>query len=227
MLLGLLVAVLGLASCGDDADPEAQFCRDAREFVDYQAGLGLAVFVPEETEAFFAGSVERIDALAEIAPPTVADEVVVVRDAFVRLDQNLSDVGYDVTALTDEQLDTSESDLASDAIDEFLATACRRDGDPFSGFADDPFAPLVLSPNEIERLDEQVVGRDAELEALVASQLTDEFGITMEQSTCIVDGLGMSFLASFTGTGVITEQDSARFLEQLEACGVDLEAVMS
>lgn len=224
-LLVAAVSLVGVVGCGDDADPEAQFCDDARAFIDYQDGLAVAVFVPEETEEFFTGSVERIRALAEIAPPTVADEVVVVRDAFVRLDRNLAAVGYDVTALTDDQLDTSGSDAASDTIDEFLATACRREGDPFSGFADDPFAPLVLSPDEIERLDEQVVGQDAELERLVASQLAEEFGLTNEQATCIVEGLGMSFLASFTGPGTVTEEDSARFLRQLETCGVDVEAV--
>jgi hypothetical protein len=221
LFIGLILSTIALVSCGNDPDPQAQFCNDAREFVDYQAGLGLAVFVPQETADFFEGSVERISALAESAPPTVADEVIVVRDAFVRLDGNLSSVGYDVTALTDEQLDTSDSDLASDAIDEFLATACRRDGDPFSGFADDPFAPLVLTPDEIERLDEQVVGQDEELEVLVATQLADEFGFSNEQATCIVEGLGMSYLASFTGSGAVTDQDSARFLEQLEICGVD------
>ncbi len=215
-----------LVGCGSESEPEAQFCTDARAFVDYQAGLGLAVFVPDETQTFFAGSVERITALANIAPPTVADEVAVVRDGFVRLDADLAAVEYDVTALTAEQLDTTESDAAADIIDEFLATACRRDGDPFSGFADDPFAPLVLSPAEIEQLDETVVGQEDDLEALVALQLAEEFGIPLDQSTCIVQGLGMSFIASFTGSGVVSEADSERFLSELEACGVDLDDVV-
>lgn len=214
-----------LVGCGDDEEPEDAFCTQAREFIEYQGGLGVAVFVPEETEEFFRGSVERITALAEIAPPTVETEVAVVRDAFVDLDASLASVGYNVTALTDEQLDTSSSDLASDAIDEFLASACRRDGDPFSGFADDPFAPLVLSPEEIDQLDEQVEGQDVELEGLVASQLVDAFGVSDEQATCLVDGLGMSFIASFTGGDAVTDADSARFLEQLELCGVDVETI--
>lgn len=227
-LLVSVVAVIGafavaLSGCGDDAEPEAQFCTDARAFVDYQAGLGLAVFVPEETETFFAGSVERITALASIAPPTVAREVAIVRDAFLGLDADLAAVGYDVTALTEEQLDTTGSDAASDAIDEFLATACRREGDPFSGFADDPFAPLVLSPAEIEQLEETVVGQEEDLEALVALQLAEEFGISLEQSTCVVDGLGMSFLASVTGTSVVTDADSEQFLAELERCGVSVD----
>ena len=161
----LLTITIGLVGCGDDVDPEAQFCADARAFIDYQAGLGIALFVPEETEEFFDGSVERITSLADTAPPTVEVEVGVVRDAFVELNADLAAVGYDVTQLTDDQLDTSESDLASDVIDEFLATACRREGDPFSGFADDPFAPLVLSPAEIDQLEGQVVGQGAELES--------------------------------------------------------------
>ncbi len=53
----------------------------------------------------------------------------------------------------------------------------------------------------------------------------DAFGITTEQATCLVDGLGMSFIASFTGGGAVTEADSARFLEQLDLCGVDVEAI--
>lgn len=222
-----LVAVLGssLVACGDDDEPEEAFCVQAREFIDYQGGLGIAVFVPEETEAFFRGSVERITALAEIAPPTVDAEVAIVRDAFIGLDQDLAAVGYNVTALSDEQLDTSSSDAASDAIDEFLASACRRDGDPFSGFADDPFAPLVLSPEEIESLEQRVVGQDDELEQLVVAQLIEEFAITNEQATCLVDGLGMSFIASFTSGGAVTEADSARFLAQLDSCDVDLAAI--
>ncbi len=218
--------MVGIVACGDEADPEAAFCIDARDFVEYQGGLGIAVFVPEETEAFFAGSVERITALAEDAPPTIAADVAIVRDAFVELDQSLAAAAYDVTALTEEQLDTSTSDEASNAIDEFLATACRRDGDPFSGFADDPLAPLVLSPTEIDVLDDGVDGRDDELEGLVALQLADAFGLTGEQSTCIIDGLGMSFIASFTAGGDVTESDSERFLEQLESCGVDVEAIV-
>ncbi len=224
VLVALLLGV-GLVGCGGDDDPEDAFCTQAREFIEYQGGLGIAVFVPQETEEFFTGSVERITALAEIAPPTVEADVIVVRDAFVDLDNSLAAVGYNVTALSDEQLDTSSSDEASDAIDEFLATACRRDGDPFSGFADDPFAPLVLSPEEIDDLDQQVDGQDAEFEGLVASQLMDTFGITAEQATCLVDGLGMSFIASFTGGGAVTEADSVRFLEQLDLCGVDVEAI--
>ena len=215
----------GLVGCGDDADPEEAFCTQARDFVDYQGGLGVAVFIPSETEEFFSGSVERISALAEIAPPSIDAEVDVVRDAFVGLDSSLAAVGYNVTALTDEQLDTSSSDEASNAIDEFMASACRRDGDPFSGFADDPFAPLVLSPEEIESLEQQVDGQDAELEALVAGQLVDAFGISALQASCLVDGLGMSFISSFTGGGEVTEADSVRFLEQLELCGVDVEAI--
>ena len=224
-LLVAVALVLVVSACGDDPDPEAQFCADARDFIDYQSGLGVAVFVPEETETFFTGSVERITALADTAPPTVEREVVIVRDAFLRLDQNLAEVGYDVTLLTEEQLDTSASDEASDAIDEFLAVACREEGDPFSGFADDPFAPLVLSPDEIEALEGEVIGRDAELEALVVAQLSEEFDLTSDQATCIVDGLGMSFLASFTTGADITESDSDRFVDQLEVCGVDLATV--
>lgn len=220
-----LAFVVGLAGCGDDVDPEEAFCSQAREFIEYQGGLGVAVFVPQETEEFFSGSVERITALAEIAPPSIDAELVIVRDAFVGLDQNLAGVGYNVTALSDEQLDTSSSDEASDAVDEFMASACRRDGDPFSGFADDPFAPLVLSPGEIQELDQQIDGQDAELEGLVASQLVEAFGIPTEQATCLVDGLGMSFIASFTGGGEVTDADSARFLEQLDVCGVDVEAI--
>lgn len=224
--LAALALVVGLIGCGNDNEaPEAAFCTQARDFIDYQGGLGIAVFVPQETQEFFSGSVERITALAAIAPPSIEAEIVIVRDAFVGLDNSLAAAGYNVTALSDEQLDTSSSDEASDAIDEFLASACRRDGDPFSGFADDPFAPLVLSPAEIDDLDAEVDGQDAELEGLVASQLVDAFGITGEQATCLVDGLGMSFIASFTGGGVVTEADSARFLEQLELCGVDVEAI--
>jgi len=213
-------------ACGSEPEPEDAFCADVRAFVDYQAGLGIAVFVPEETETFFAGSVERITALAEDAPPSIAAEVMVVRDAFVRLDQDLARVGFDVTALTEEQLDTSSSDEASDAIDEFLATACRRDGDPFSGFADDPFAPLVLSPGEIDALDDGVVGQDAELEGLVAAQLAEVFGLSGDESACIVDGLGMSFIASFTTGGDVTEDDSERFLAQLDTCGVEVDTIV-
>ena len=226
LVAAAMTITVALAGCGSDSEPEAQFCADARAFVDHQAGLGLAVFVPEETEAFFAGSVERISDLAAIAPPTVAEEVAVVRDGFVRLDADLASVGYDVTALTADQLDTTETDAAADIIDEFLATACRRDGDPFSGFADDPFAPLVLSPSEIEQLDETVLGQEDDLEALVAQQLAEEFGIPLDQSTCIVEGLGMSFLASITGTGLVSEADSERFLSELDACGVDLDDVV-
>lgn len=224
--LVIVLAMLGVGACGSEPDPEAAFCDDVRGFVEYQGELGIAVFVPEETEAFFKGSVERITALAEAAPPTIAAEVAIVRDAFVRLDQNLAVVAYDVTALTEEQLDTSSSDQASDAIDEFLATACRRDGDPFSGFADDPLAPLVLSPGEIDDLEGGVESRDGELEALVSAQLADVFGLSMEQSACIVDGLGMSFIASFTGGGGVTEDDSKQFLAQLDACGIDADAIV-
>lgn len=220
-----MALAIGVAGCGEDQDPEEAFCEQARDFIDYQGGLGVAVFVPQETEEFFTGSVERIESLADTAPPTVAADVAVVRDAFVGLDRNLAAVGYNVTALTDEQLDTSSSDEASDAIDEFLASACRRDGDPFSGFADDPFAPLVLSPDEIQELDERIDGQDEELESLVASQLVDAFGITGDQATCLVEGLGMSFIASFIGGTSVTEADSARFLEQLDVCGVDIEAI--
>ncbi len=223
--LGALVLAGGLVGCGSDESVEEAFCTQARDFIDYQGGLGVAVFVPRETEEFFSGSVERITTLAEIAPPSIDAEVDIVRDAFVGLDNNLEAVGYNVTALSDEQLDTSGSDDASDAIDEFMALACRRDGDPFSGFADDPFAPLVLSPAEIENLDERVDGQDAELEGLVAAQLVDAFGITTEQATCLVDGLGMSFISSFTGGGEVADADSARFLEQLGLCGVDVEAI--
>lgn len=223
---GLLVGSTGvLVACGDDLTPEEAFCTQARDFIEYQGGLGVAVFVPAETEQFFAGSVERITELAEIAPPTVEAEVAIVRDAFIGLDQNLAAVGYNVTALSDEQLDTSSSDAASDAIDEFLATACRREGDPFSGFADDPFAPLVLSPEEIDALEDEVVGQDDELEQIVVDQLVDAFELTGEQAACLVDGLGMSFIASFTGGGTVTEADSARFLEQLDVCAVDVEAI--
>lgn len=227
MVVGLsgLTVGAGLVGCGSDESPEEAFCAQARDFIDYQGGLGVAVFVPAETEEFFSGSVDRITALAEIAPPSIDDEVIIVRDAFIGLDNSLAGVGYNVTALSDEQLDTSSSDEASDAIDEFMASACRRDGDPFSGFADDPLAPLVLSPEEISDLDQQVDGQDAELEGLVASQLVDAFGITGEQATCLVDGLGMSFIASFTGGDEVTEADSARFLEQLGECGVDVESI--
>lgn len=220
----MLGVSLVLAACGDDADPEDAFCTQAREFIDYQGGLGVAVFVPQETEEFFAGSVERITALAEIAPPSVDSEVAIVRDAFIRLDQNLAAVDYNVTALPDEQLDTSDSDEASDAIDEFLASACRREGDPFSGFADDPFAPLVLEPDEIVALEETVEGQDDELEQLVAGQLAEAFGLTADQSTCLVEGLGMSFIASFTEGGEVTAADSERFVTQLDECGVDIGA---
>lgn len=226
--LGLfaLALAVGLAGCGgEDDEPEDAFCVQAREFIEYQGGLGVAVFVPQETEDFFSGSVERITALAEIAPPTIDAEVVIVRDAFIGLNNSLAGVGYNVTALSSEQLDTSGSDEASDAIDEFMAAACRQDGDPFSGFADDPFAPLVLSPAEIEELDGQVDGQDDELEGLVAAQLVDAFGITTDEATCLVEGLGMSFIASFTGGGAVTDPDSAQFLEQLDLCGVDLEAI--
>ena len=221
----LLGSTVALVACGDDATPQEAFCTQAREFIEYQGGLGVAVFVPAEAEAFFAGSVERITELAEIAPPTVEDEVPIVRDALIGLDEDLAAVDYNVSALSDEQLDTSGSDAASDAIDEFLATACRREGDPFSGFADDPFAPLVLSPAEIDALEEQVEGRDDELEQIVVTQLVDAFGLTGGQAMCLVDGLGMSFITSFTGGDQVTDADTARFLDQLDACGVDLEAI--
>lgn len=217
----VLASAVLLGACSSSTDPEVAFCDRANQFQEYQRQLAVAIFDPAETETFFAGSVERISELAEDAPPTVAADVGVVRDAFVRLEDELEAVDYQILELDDAALDTSESDAASTRIDEFLAVACREEGDPFSGFADDPFAPLVLLPEELDALEPTVDESGDQLEQLVASQLAEEFDLPRETARCIVDGLDVSFIAAIASGGAVTDDAAQRFVEVMASCGVD------
>lgn len=221
----LVVGSVLVTGCGSDEAAHDPFCDEAKAFQAYQTQLELVLFDPEETRVFFQGSVERIASLAEGAPVTVKDDVEVVRDGFVVLDAALADVGYNVLLAADEAFETAETDAASDRIDEYLAAACRSEGDPITGFADDPFAPEVLSIDEVRSLEAQVDGESDDLAVVIASELAAEFGLTESASRCVVDHLDVSLIAALAGGDPITDEASASFAVALEQCGVDLESV--
>ena len=218
--------VLVAAACGGSDDDTAGFCDQADSFRTYQQGLADALFDPFEARVYFAGSVERISQLADDAPPTIADDVATVRDGFIATEATLASVGYDVLALSDEQLDTSTTDAASARIDEFLAAACREAGDPFTGFADDPFAPPVLLPDELADLEARV-DDGTSIDDVVVAQLVEAFDLTGDEASCMLEGFDVSTLAAIAGGDLVTDDDQERFLAALDACGIDIDRLTS
>ncbi len=221
VLVGL-AATIAISACGSDASSEEAFCADAKAFQTHQRQLELVLFDPDQTKSFFQDSVVRISALADEAPPTVSADVSTVRDGFIALDDALAEVDYNVLLAGGEAFETSETDAASDRINEFLAAACRTDDDPITGFGDDPLAPAVLSPAEIRSLQAQVDDENSELSQLMTVQLADEFGLTEIEAKCLVDELDVSLIAAIAGGDAVTTEASDRFVEALGACGLDV-----
>jgi len=221
----VLVMALVAAACGNSGDSESSidiFCEEARAFQQFQQTIELVLFDPAETQQFFVGSMERISRLAEIAPPTVRGDVETVRLGFEALDKSMAEAGYNVLLVPESALDNSGTEAAAGRIDDFLGSACRGDGDPIAGFGDDPFAPSVLSLDEIEDLQSAVDEDGDDLEQLVAVQLEEEFGLTGNEASCIVSGLDISLITSLAGGDPITAEATDRFVAVLETCGVDM-----
>jgi len=220
--LALLAGAGVLTSCGSDENTEEAFCAEAEEFQEYQQVLGLVLFDQDDTRDFFAGSIERIKSLADAAPPTVAVDVAILRDGFIELDQAMAAADYDILVVPDEALNTTETDAASKRVDEFLDAACRDEGDPITGFNEDPLAPRILSVSEIEQLQGTVNEENGDLERLVALQLADEFGLTAAESSCIVAELDVSLITSLAGGDPITTVATERFARALGTCEIDV-----
>lgn len=218
-VIALAITVLAAGCSGSEVGEGERFCAEAAEFQSFQLGVADALFDPVDTERFFSESVERMDSLVSIAPPTVRSDVEAVRDSYVRLDRALAEADYSVVFVDDRALDTSDTEESSDRINTFLDAACRSEGDPIPGFADDPFAPLVLSSEEISTLQDSV-DDEQEMVAIVSAQLAEEFGLSEAEARCIVEGLDISFISRLAGGDPISADDTDRFVEVLATCDV-------
>ncbi len=126
-----LVAVIGLAGCGDDDDDtdatgatttvadddggeeeddeeftgegSGDFCDTAKRFDEEFDDAFTNATTPADTERVFNAARDALDTLEDEAPGEIKADVQTLSRAFGQLIDALDDVGYDVTKLTPEQ----------------------------------------------------------------------------------------------------------------------------
>lgn len=225
-VVGALVLVATACSGGgqdDDAvETNEEFCDRAQEYLRFEPALGRAANDPAQTQVFVSAWQDRLVVLEERAPDEIRDDVAIIKESVDELDGELQQVGYDLLALSIEQLDGLEA-LADGEGSE----ADRR----FRGYVDASctVAPSPLSDDEIAELvggDEEDV--EGEVTAAMAEDLEVLLGISPEVSDCLVSNLEPNVLDELlggveTGGGQMSEETIDALIGVIDLCGITAE----
>lgn len=200
---------------------DTPFCQEAVAFNRYLDDNGADLFVPAGAKTYMAETQLRLQAMADLAPDEVVDDIDTIIEAYVELDETLAAVEYDLLLVDDEAF---QSDVGADAslrLDNFLFDECGFD--PLAGVPFEGVKPEVLSEDELGDMIGEQNADDAELVDLLASQFVDEFGLDALSAQCLAENMDSDSVVTIASGGVVTEEVQADFVSTLETCGIDQE----
>lgn len=229
-LFALIVAVTGCSGDGDGGPTVATrgatttvvdtpFCQEAVAFNQYLDNNGADLFVPAGAKIYMAETQRRLQAMADLAPEEVVDDIDAIIEAYVELDATLADVGYDLVLVDDQAFQSDTGADASLRLDNFLFDECGFD--PLAGVPFEGEKPEVLSEDELGEMIGEQDADDAELVDLLASQFVDEFGLDPESARCLAENMDSDSVVTIASGGVVTEDVQADFVATLETCDID------
>lgn len=225
-IVGAFVLVLAACSGGgqdeDAVDTSDDFCERAQEYLRFEPSLGRAANDPAQTQVFVSAWQDRLVVLEERAPDEIRDDVATIKESVDELDEELQQVGYDLLALSIEQLDDLDA-LADGEGSE----ADRR----FRGFVD---ASCTVAPSPLtdDELAELVGNDDADVEGEVTAAMAEDLemllGISPEVSECLVSNLEPNVLDELlggveTGGGQMSEETIDALIGVIDLCGITAE----
>ena len=234
----LAVGALFVAACGsDDAEPSgasadtqapadadvsghgdgSDFCDFVERTQDTDELLESITGDPAELEEAMTELRSRVEALADVAPGEIGDDVKLFTDGILKLVDALDAADYDfldadLAFLEDEQLAQSIS-AATERIDEYSGDRCGIE----LGVSGD-------EPSTSDQDDEDVGGDDASgddfsLEGgTIREQLLEQFvgfGFTQDEANCLVEQIDVSNVDVLAG-------DPAEVLAMFEDCDIPL-----
>ncbi len=216
-LLGVCLVASACSGGGEDAaEGELDgFCERAIEYMRFEPTLGRVASDPAQTKVFIEAWEARLVVLADRAPDDVRPDVEEIQVSVDALDAELETVGYDVLALTVEQLDDLDALADGDGSE-----ADRR----FRGYVDEQCgaAPSALSEDEVAELvdgsDDADV--DAEVSAALAEQLEMLLGVSPESSRCLASSLDPAALDALLGGDQLSDEVTTELLEVIDECGI-------
>lgn len=264
-MAGVLTIALVSASCGtiedalggdDDAEtlgvtdtteetPEATtttvapvFDPDAYCALSHEADVINAEFTafddPVQLESFITSLTGLLNEATP--PPSIADEFVRFRTAYVDLQAQLEAGAYSIEVLqTSPILSDANVNAAITAVDAHDLELCgvapgleaAEEATPDDGAgevpSDNPFAEALASGDfsAIEALLATDVGRDAFIEGFIGNAE----GVTAEQGGCFLDNADIAVLAEMSvDPSNLTDESVTAFLEALDACDIPLSA---
>lgn len=221
--------VFVLAACsrgGDDGTPETldQFCSRATEYLRFEPSLGRVANDPEQTQVFISAWQDRLVVLEERAPDDIREDVRAIKTSVDELDDELVTVGYDLLALSLEQLDNL------DALAEGEGSGADR---RFRGYVDAncTTAPSALTDEQLAELlaDDEDIDIDGEVTAAMAEELEVALGISPDVSTCLASNLEPDVLDELLGGadggeqaagGQMSEDTIDALIDVIDLCGI-------
>ncbi len=214
----LLLVATACTRTEEAASPETldQFCGRATEYLRFEPSLGRVANDPEQTQVFVSAWQDRLIVLEERAPDDIRDDITTIKGSVEELDQELEKVGYDLLALTIDQLDELDALADGEGSD-----ADRR----FRGYVDEncTAAPSALTDEELNELlgDEDV---DPDDPAAVTAELEAALGVTPEVSECLAENLDSNaldeLLGGVNGSGEMSEATIDALIAVIDTCGI-------
>lgn len=200
---------------------DTPFCLEAVAFNQYLDNNGADLFVPAGAETYMAETQRRLQAMADLAPDEIVDDIDTIIGAYAELDASLADVGYDLVLIDDEAFQSDKGADASLRLDNFLFDECGFD--PLAGVPFEGVKPEVLSDDELGDMIGEQDADDAELADLLATQFVDEFGLDEVSAQCLAENMDSDNVVTIASGGIVTEEVQADFVSTLESCGIDQE----
>ena len=172
---------------------------------------------PDETEAYFNGTLAAIDEALRIAPQEVRPHLEALRTGFEKIVDILAVNGWDFLGSLDELteiFDNPNFEAAGTALDDYEESVCGIESDDSEeAVEDDPFS----SPETLAAILGTDFGRQ-----LFAEGMAEDGEISFDQALCLAENLETEFLLSlaFDGPEPVGDVVTALF-EVLGDCGLD------
>lgn len=203
-------------SLGGDID---DYCVLSAEQTRNDDSIDLRLSSPEELEAYFTESQQRLREAIGVAPDDIRKDLQLTLEQVEALSGVLSANNWDVFASIDELdavTDDGEMDAVEARLEAFDLEVCGIEPDAAvpddESSADDPFG----SPEAFEAILGSEFGRQA-----FAEGMAETGDIDIEQATCLIDNLDFETLFLLgVGEGEPSAEDTSSLFAAFDACGI-------